>query len=424
MSVYKSTKNFTSFKGLNNILKPENTASDYLKQALNVNVDKKGKINKRKGYSLQENGSFTSLWANPGGDRCFCVKDSDLYSVNIDLTLTLIKSGVGTEKISFEEVGGLIYFTSLFTNGIIEYDNSIRGWGVTLPSSAPFLTSVPGVLAKGTYQVTYTFVDSFGFESGTRATTSILLENNSGIALETPTSLDISIAFVNIYCSVPNGTVLYFIAKVPLNTPYTISSINKSSNPLKTFGRHPAPKGSIVRYFKGRLYVSDGSTLWYSDPYQLDSFFLKESFILLPDDILEIMPVEDGLWIGADNIYFLSGSSPESFNMILKERVRVVKGTSLYFSGAYIRLENTPVGYKWLITTDAGIFVLFNKGLIINLTAENLSLERGSEGTSVFLQDEGMNQYLSILKKKDEKNNSVFGDTVTTSVIRNNINIG
>lgn len=98
-----------------------------------------------------------------------------------------------------------------------------------------------------------------------------------------------------------------------------------------------------------------------------------------------------------------------------------MEGTGTIISGSYIHLDNTPIGYKWLVTSDLGIWVLFNQGLCINLTSDNISLESADTGTSVFLQDSGMNQYLSILEKNNKSNNSVFGDLVETQIIRNGV---
>lgn len=366
---------------------------------------------------------YSSLWANSTGDKCYAIKDNDLVKINYDLSLTVLSAGVGPLELSFEEIEDVVYFTSPSYNGIIEND-VVRTWGIASPSRFPTLSIGNGILAEGEYQVSYSYLDSEGRESGVSGASRIIVPESSGITLTPLVSSDPRVSYINIYCSTQNGTVLYYISTISQGSSYTISDQTVMSSPLRTFNLDDAPKGSLTTYYRGRVYIAVGRTLYYSNVNSYEYFTLDSDYIELPSEITELMPVEDGIWVGADNIYYVSGTDPNSFKLTLKERVEVVSGTSKRFSGSYILLENTPIGYKWLVTTNLGIFVLFNQGVIMNLTATNLSLERGSSGTSVFLQDEGMNQYLSVIKKNDKPNNSVVGDVVTTSIVRNGITIG
>ena len=411
-----------SFKGLNNVLSPESTSQDYLKEVDNINIDKSGRLSKRKGYELNDSGNYSCIWSNDTDTVCYAVKDGDLIQILSDLSSVTIRANVGDVEISFEEVNSVIYYTSKSVNGIIE--NGInRSWGLETPSTLPVLSIGFGGLAAGDYQVSYTYINSEGKESGANLASIISVDNNSSIIVGLADPLDPDIVSYRIYCSMLNGSVLYFYNEVLIGSPVSITNVSSLSSPLKTFNFSPPPLGDIVKYYKGRLYIAQDNYLWYSEPHQYEYFQLDSNYLDLPDRIIELMPVEDGIWVGADHVYYISGTEVDNHKLSLKERIKVVKGTSSYLSGSYILLDNMPIGYKWLITTDLGIFVLFNQGVIINLTATNLSLDRAVSGTSVFLQDGGMNQYLSILNKSDETNNSVIGDVVTTSIIRNGITI-
>lgn len=411
-----------SFKGINNVLLPENTGEDYLKEADNVNIDKSGRISKRKGYTLEDSGNYTCIWSNDTFTKCYAVKDGDLIEIFRDLTNLTIRADIGNISLSFEEINGITYYTSNTVNGIIE--NGVnRSFGLETPSVKPVLSTSLGGLLEGVYQVTYTFVDSNGRESGANAASYITVGSNSAINVTINKPENNNIVSYRVYCSNTDGSTLYYYQEVDINNTVIITNTSLLSSPLKTFNLDPPPLGSIIGYYKGRLYISDGDILWYSEPYQYEYFSLDTNYVQLPYTIEGVMPVEDGIWIAADHLYYISGADTDNFKLSLKERVKYVPGTSTYLSGSYILLDNMPIGYKWLITTDLGIFVLFNQGVVINLTATNISLDRAVSGTSVFLQDGGMNQYLSILNKSDESNNSVMGDVVTTSVIRNGITI-
>jgi len=416
MPKHSKTTSFKSWKGINNIVGPESTPAEYLKKALNVNIDKYGGISKRKGYTLKDSGDYTSLWTNQNNTICLAVKDNNLVNIDKNYSLTTIKNGVGLDKISFEEVDNIIYFSSISYSGLLD-NGLLKSWGIERNYLSPILSKVNGSLPAGTYQVTFTYVREDGIESGTGVASTITLTDNSGISLFIPNHSDPDIIYARIYCSTQDGMILYFSGISNLNSTYTITSQDRLVNPLRTFNLDAPPKGHLVKYYNGRLYIADNNILWYSEKYQYQHFKLDSNYIEFPDIIKEIMPVEDGIWIGSDKLYYLSGNEPTEFRRITKEDINIIPGTSVKISGSYIHMDNVPVGYKWFVSSDLGIFILFNQGMVINLTSENINLESADFGTSLFLQDEGMNQYLSILKTNENPNNSVVGDLIETSII-------
>jgi len=420
MASHPRTVPIDAFKGLNNILRPENTPTQYLKKAENINIDNAGKIHKRKGYTKVINGNWTSLWASENGNGCYGVLDGNLVQVNTDYSTTLLRSNVGSYKLDFEEIDDKVYYISPLVKGVIQYGTN-RSWGVTSNTLAPTLTAGTGTLHEGTYQVSFTYVSSSGLEGGTSISSSITVGNGSSISFAIPAISDPEIIGVRIYCSTANGIELYYHGFSLGGLTYTISSISSSINILRFFNLAEPPLGQSVNFYKGRLFIAQDNVLWYSEPYQYEHFNLAKSFIEYPERIKEVMPVEDGIWIGSDKLYYITGSKPDEFRSDAKEHIKIVEGTAQKISGSYLFMENTPIGYKYLATFDIGIFVLFNNGLVINLTSKQVSLERADSGSSIFLQDEGMNQYLSILKTNENPNNSVIGDFVEATIVRNGV---
>lgn len=420
MPIHPKTTNISSFKGLNNVLLPENTPGDYLKKAINIDLDKAGKISKRKGYIKKISGSITSLWASENSQLCYAVLNGDLVKLFPDYSYTLIKVGVGSYKLSFEEVDGVIYFSSVTTNGVL-IDDVFYSFGIEKNFLSPTISSTIGSLDAGTYQTNFTWVYSNLRESGCSRASIISVGNNSGIQVEIPNNSDPNILYARIYCSTQNGNTLYFSGTANKGSNYLVTDTSNLVDPLRFFNIDKAPLGSIVKYYRGRLYIASGNILFYSEPFQYDQFRLDSNYFEFPSEILEVMPVEDGIWIGSDKLYYLSGDNPDSFKRTTKEHIKIVEGTSTKFSGSYLHLDNTPIGYKWFVTSNLGIWVLFNQGLCINLTSENISLDSSDKGTAIFLQEGGRNRYLSILNTNQSANNSVFGDLVETTVIRNGI---
>lgn len=409
-----------TFKGENNIHSPESTNTAFLKLASNMDLDTTGGLSKREGYRVVDTGKYTSLWASENGLGCYGVKDGNLVKINSDYSSTIILNNVSEEKISFEEVQGLIYFTNSSVNGVIE-NGIVRNWGLDKVNTPPILTQGIGSLLSGTYMVAYTYIDQFSRESGTAISSSITVPSGSSINLFIPSASYPEAVFARVYCSTTDGTVLYYSGISTLNSNYTISSTTNLINPLRTFNLDSPVNGHIVKLYKGRMYIAKDNVLYYSEPFQYDLFNLAENFIVFPERIKIVCPVEDGIWIGSDRLYYLSGDSPDKFRKDNKEYVKVVEGTEVRFSGSYLHIENTPVGYKWIISSNLGVFILFNQGLVINTTEAFYNIDRADTGSAIFIQNKGMNRYLSILNKNLKQDNTVFGDLVETSIIRNGV---
>jgi len=419
MPAHQKTVPLSGFSGLNNVSRPERTDPKYLKEALNIDIDKTGGIQKRLGYSLLESGSFHSLWSE--GVNSFAVKDDNLVRINPDLTTTLLKSGIYS-KLSFDERDGLVYFTGETANGVID-GNSVIPWGIEEPNPKPTLSVTGGGLSAGVYQVAMTYIRSNGLESGSSVAQQLLVGDMAGIALTNlPVSSDPEVVNIRIYVSTADGEVLYLYRDLPNGTTSTIiTSVSSAMMPLPSFNRHVAPKGSIVKIYHQRAFVADSNILWYSDPFSYNWFDYHKSYFVFPAPIRALMPVEGGLWVAADKLYYLIGKDAESMRMEMKEPVEVVPNTSVRIPGAYIFIENTPIGYKWLTTTDKGIYILFNDGIALNMTEKNVTFPEADSGAAVFVQQDGINRYLSILDKKKESDNTAVGDLATGVIIRNGI---
>ena len=418
MPLHPKTIHYTGFKGLNNYLKAENTDPTYLKKALNIDLDKAGHISKRLGYTLVDSAVYSSLWTSENGLGCYAIRNGDLVKVNSDYSHTTLINSISKDKISFEEVDGLIYYSSITHNGIID-NGTIRSWGISKNLLSPTLSSGTGNLIAGIYQVLFTYVNKYGIESGSINSAVITVNNGSSISLYIPTPLDPDILYARIYCSTPNGTIDYYSGIGNLNSTYTISSVSSFSNPHRTLGLDKAPTGHIVKYYKGRIYIASDNILWYSEPLQYQHFNSASNYIEFPERIREIMPTEDGIWIGSDKLYYLSGENPDALTRVIKEYIKIVEGTSTKVSGSYVHMDGIPPGYKWYVTSDLGVFILASQGIAVNLTSQNTEIERADLGSSLFLQSKGINQYLSILKTNSNPNNSSVGDLVETRIIRN-----
>ncbi len=420
MPKHPKTVNLEAFSGLNNVLPPERTEVKYLKTAMNVDIDKTGGIRKRKGYSLEDSGDYHSLWAD--GSSCFAVKDGDLVRIRSDYSTEVLVSGVGTLPVKFEKIDDKVYYTSSAFTGVIDSDGR-RNFGISAPNPRPHLTASTGILSKGTYQVALTYVAADGRESGAGLAQMIDVGDNSGIALSgIATSADATVDRVRVYCSTPNGEMLYLVEELPHPTStFTIFNVHDGMTPLQSFNVFEAPRGHIIRYAHGRVLIAEDNILWYSEPFAYEWWKPHSNHYVFEERITAVMPTEGGCWVASDKLYYLIGKDFSSVKRKEVEPVKSVEGSDVKIIGSYIFIEKTPIGYKWLITTEKGVYVCFNDGIALNLTEKNVVFPEADKGTAMFVQEDGINRYVSLLEKKRDSDNTAVGDMVTATIIRNGV---
>lgn len=424
MPNHPKTTDVNAFKGLNNNLRPERTDINRLKEAMNIDIDRDGGLHKRPGYTEVDDGSYTALYAN---DKiCYAIRGGDLVRIYQDYSFDTVTTSLGTLTASFETLEGEneVYYTSPERSGVLS-GSTTRPYGISRPNPSPILTQGTGLLDPGTYQISITYVSTDGRESGAALAQYTLLTTPKSIILSgIPASPDPTVDTVRVYCSTPNGEVLYLVQELTNGTSTTtIADPFRGVVPLRSFGIYTPPNGHILREGHGRMWIAEDNYLWYSEPYAYEWFRLQSNFLPFESRIRAVMPTEGGVWVGTDRLYYLAGKDPNAMRQKEVEPVKCVEGTDIKILGTYIFIENTPIGYKWLVTTDRGMYICFNDGIALNMTEQQVSLPKADQGTGIFLQQDGINRYLSILQQKKESNNLAVGDLATATIIRNGITI-
>lgn len=266
---------FSSAQGLNTVSDPTrisfNNGVTDLQAAINISIDQSGRVNQRTGTTLLQAGSYHSLFCD-GGD-CFVVKDSSLYRVNSDDSLTIVTSGLtADQKMDFAQVGARTYYTN-------------------------------------------------GYEKG-------------------------------------------FVHEAISNTwtlgAYTGPETNRQfSEP---------PTGTHLATFNGRMFISEGKVLWWSEPFNFDIYDQAESFAQFFDDIVMVQPVAAGIFVSTtSNTYFLGGASPRDFTL-----QEVAQYPALEWSNTIGKVDAAELGFKssglcavW--ASQEGAILGFPTGQIFNL---------------------------------------------------------
>ena len=417
------TQSIDGFKGLDNKLQPERTSQEYLKEVVNFDIDGAGGLLKRKGYTPVYSGTNVHSVFSQGSDTYF-VDDGTLKYMFPNYTTVNMRTDCH-DRIDYVGVNGDIYFTSQSATGVIA-SRSVRSFGLAIPTSTGILSEgATGRLSPGRYQFVYSYVDDDGRESGTSLSSYIDVVNSKASITVTninPSS-DSSVSAIRLYISTVNGMELYHLTDVAANTTgYVIGDVSQLSNPLENFGIQPAPTGDLITHYNGRVYIADGNIVYASEPFSYDWFRLHKDFMQFDSRVVMLMPVQTGLYVGTETgVFYLNGSDISAFKMDQKEVCSPVMFSNVLIPSGYIRIDNTPAGPKWLFTSDEGIYVCMNQGLMFNVTAEHVLFPKGLEGAAAFVQQNGVNKYVSLIKDQGSNNRMGVGDLVTAELIRNGV---
>lgn len=148
------------------------------------------------------------------------------------------------------------------------------------------------------------------------------------------------------------------------------------------------PVGSIVRSFAGRIWVADGNTLWYSEPFGPNLFRLSVNYIQLPAKITMVAPVQGGLFVSTTNkIYFFAGTVPREFVQHIVAHYPAIPFTDVEVDGIAVSAgQFTPLPAQ-MFTTTQGICMGTADGKIVNLTYDTLLYPSAPKGCAVYTGD-------------------------------------
>ena len=392
-------------KGVNTRLEPHALPQGVLRAAVNVDLDSTGRPKRRAGYTRLLTGQAHSLWAND--DYLLLVLDGDLVRVGLEgPTLTLIRRNVGAEPLSYARIANLLYYANRSVRGRLDLARFVHysDFAPPNPEGSPALTATTAGMPAGTYQVALTYVSALGEESGAGLADTIELTDGQGIHLtDIPQG---NAQRIRIYCSPPNGDKLFRQTEVGMGTTELILSSFTRGKQLSTQFLEPLPAGSLLRYFRGRLYCVDGPVIWYSQPIHYGLHAPDDDYLPpFSGDVTLLEPVEEGLFIGAGGTWFLHGSGPEDFVLRFIDAETPIPGTGLSVPVELIDSQQAGRAAYWM--TPNGPALGLPNGLVKYPTRDNLPGFSAASGVSGLLRDGGVDRVVTCLN--DASLRSTFG---------------
>lgn len=388
------------FKGINNRFDETDVPKGYLVDVSNLVVDNSGLLIQKPGYGFVLNAQIDSLWSD--NDRCFAVADGNLVEVNDDYTTTQLVASVGYYPASFCHADGNYYYTSDNANGKIS-GASATSFGLDKVLTSPTLAEISGSLESGRYQIAITHMDANGFESGCGYRALITLSANSkGISITNiPVSTNPRVTHTAIYVSDRNGEKVYR-RTVLLNgvTTKSYTTLPVSNTLLRSDRLDKAPKGTIIKYFYGRVYIVNGQLIYYSEGKDYEHFDLR-NYLYYAANVTAILPCEDGMWVAADGLYWINGKDPKQFNQIKKSDYRIYHNSD-NFVPAHRFSNKSYYGYGYYATCKEGILQLGNNGYfqLVSSTVYNIPAGVTAANSAIFEYLNGY-YYVSMLEPQN-----------------------
>ncbi len=357
---------------------------------LNADVDLEGRLIKRPGKKLRISlPGAHSLWACVS--CMMCVAQGRLYRIAQGSVVDVGGVDGPVSPVSYLEVEGRVYASNPYWKEIFDpATNTVSEWGVT-PPPGPMMLSTTGGLSAGTYAVCYT--NHIGDEmSGNGPIAMITLSDGGGIQLlNRPAGAVVWMTDANesIFSRVGEADVI-------VDLPYV--------EPLPSFLCSPPPFLENLTYAYGRIWGSNGNTVFYSEPFKLGWFKLTSNRFDFEDEVTLIAKVSTGIFVGMKKkTQFLAGTEPSKMAQ-MEVGAGAVKGSLVYCNNMpYLAdimgteqkvISDVPV---WL--SEDGIAAGNTTGRLFNLTKNKLRMGAPDQGASLYRDLNGVIQILTSFKQ-------------------------
>lgn len=370
----------------------DNRASDAdvprasLRDALNVDILTSGKVRRRRGmrsviadtgaHSVTSNGRFL-IWATP--------TTLNVGGPNNTKTVILTDARLAV-PLSYASVNGDMYFSNEQINGIVTAAGIYIPWGVT-PPPAPAFVLPSGAVAQ--VMITFTFVLASGEESGAPLGQAYpssygALMNITGI----PQSSDSRVVATRVYASEFNGEAFYAVADVPAGV--TSLGINPAikGQPLETQFMIPPPPGQLIDVQNGIVYIAFGKTVVHTQPMRYNLYAPDEAFYSFEARVTFIAAVNDGLYVSAEQTYFLLKSGTDDVTQAPQLPYRAIEGASC--DG--LDDENE----YWM--SERGLIQGTPSGDMTNLTENQIALDSHVRGSLGVLENNGHKALIAVMQ--------------------------
>ena len=380
------------FKGINNQLPPERMAPEDLVVATNVDIGLTGEISRRSGYQLIHPDCHKNL---------FQARDFLLATVNHDLTA--IHPG-GERVVVAPSMGpARIWYCNLpdgrtaFSNGCIAGTTDGRScveWGMQTPHDPGTAVPIAGGLAKGRYVYALSYTrEHDGLEGPLTFGMPFDLTMGGLVFLGLPEQPGYR---VNIYLSGAGGDELFLVG-VAQGDSYTYTGELRAQHRARTMELDSVPVGTLMAFWRGRILVAQGNTLWATHPHAWHLCDMTRDYKMFSAPITVLQPVDDGIYVGTEKeLAFLAGVQFDTLIYSCSATGRATLGSGVAAPGDSIGLGDAQGAGAAMLCMVNGEIVAGMAGGQLAWMTKNRYCSVVREVAAVFRVVEGIPQYIAI----------------------------
>lgn len=262
--------------------------------------------------------------------------EGSILQVNLDadpVDTTEIVSGLDDDDpVQFLEFDGQVFWATTSYAGRITSAGIPHNWGMQVPPT-PTLGSTTGTLAEGRYQVTVTYTDASGIESGAPVAAAIQMDGTKAITV-TLTPNDDNATHVRVYVTGPDSDTLYWNKTVAVgDLPATITSYGVSKFLLETqHMRGPIP-GSGLFAMNRSIWTHRGRWAFPSHDLSPHLFDPTHEAVYVSSPIRAAAGLPGGVWLATERgLFFLRGDRLQNMTVTRKDQEYYARG-SLVLAG-------------------------------------------------------------------------------------------
>lgn len=372
-----------------------------VREAVNLDIDREGKFQRRKGYTLRiaDSGLHSLYYAKQRG-QTYVVQNAALCIVDTAAsTLSAPIFNFATDhRVAYREFNGNVYFTNRSSMGWLPSDSTTaRSGGVATPAAQPALSIGNGALLPGKYAVALTHVDERGEESGATSASIVDLPDGGGITLAGLQSIA-GIA-TRVYITDADGDILRLAAQIP--SAFTVYNIaNKATGKIcDTRYMEPTKPGDYIAWHNGRLVTALFDKVYFSEALRPHLYQPRHNYLQFSGWISFIESVVEGMYVGdSRGVWYVSGRDLSKAEIRYVSAARAVKQSSIllppdYFPEKDVRSPSDVA--VWL--TEDGYYVGIPGGEVVRLQSDRIKLASGLTGRSCFRLEEGRKQIVTLV---------------------------
>lgn len=388
---------FESFAGINNVVPAHRLGGSDLLQAQDVDIGLTGEVRRRGGFTEAADTCHKNLHNAHGypakGFQLATTGDA-LVAIHPNGDRHTIHPAMGSDRVWYCDLpdGRTTYSNGLqagVTDGLLGRDISVRP-----PHSLGAPDTAFGQLYPGTYRYHLTMRRlADGLESPAISSQPVEI-TQGGLRLDGLTERDGH--EVQVYLSGQNGEGAYLIGSTTTGTFEWGGANSALVLPCRTLGAAVLPVGTITAFWRGRLLVADGATLWAGRP-SAPHLSDWRDFKQLAAPITMVQPVDDGIYVGStEDLIWLGGTSWDALSYTPTRTGPVVLGSGVAAPGDQVKLGEGSGGGTAMVCIAGGEIVAgFSGGQLSGLTAKRYKTT-ATEVAATFRVVDGIPQYIAI----------------------------